>query len=124
MRFNFTKEDIARGTLVSPGEWYTVKISSYKDAVARTDGSKLAKFTADILDGEFKDVKLYWQFSEKAPGFAIPFAEALTGQKVQEGDDLDMGQNTVGKELQVYVVRGEYNGKPQNNVDGFRPIPS
>lgn len=122
MRFKFTPEDLARGTIVPAGEWYPVEIISYKAAFAKTDNSALDKLTYQILNGEFKGVKLYAQFSEKAPGFAIPLIASLTGQKVTEETDVEINDNVVGRKLEVFVTRGEYKGKPQNEVSDYRPL--
>jgi hypothetical protein len=51
-----------------------------------------------------------------------PLYEALTG-KVDRTKDLDFELNqsmTVGKVVDVHVVRGSYNGKPNNTVDGYK----
>ena len=123
MRFKFTDEDLNRGAIVPAGEWYPVEIVSYKSAFAKTDNSALDKFTSVILNGEHKGVKLYWQFSEKAPGFAIPFVAALTGEAVtKDSPEVEINDNVVGRKLEVYVTRGEYKGKPQNEVSDYRPL--
>lgn len=122
MKLKFTADDLNRGVLVDAGEWYPVEISGYQAANAKTDNSKLDKFTFKILTGKFKDAKLYGQFSEKAPGFAIPFIEAITGMKVTEGMEAELDHRLVGKQLEVYVVRGEYKNKPTNEVKEYRPI--
>lgn len=124
MIFNFDQETINRGKLVEPGVWYPVEITKFEAAKAKKDNSDLEKYTCKIIsdDEEVKGVPLYFQFSEKAPGFAIPFIEAIIGEKVQKGVQYEMGQSVVGKQIEVFVSRGDYNGKPQNNVDNFRPI--
>lgn len=119
--FKFTKDDINRGKLVNPGEWYPSEIISYERATAK-DGSGLDKFKARIIDGEFEGVPLYFQFSEKAPGFAIPFAEAILEQKVEEDTEFELSHALVGRKIDIYVTRSLYNGKEQNNVANFRPL--
>jgi hypothetical protein len=39
---------------------------------------------------------------------------------MKAGLDLD-GDKTVGKKLRVHVVQGEYLGRKNNQVDGYRP---
>ena len=122
-RFNFNQEDINRGKLVDPG-WYPCEITKYEAKKAKTDNSNLDVFYAKIIssDEELAGIPLFFQFSEKTPGFAIPFVEALTGQKVKAGDEFEIGQNCVGKQLDLLVTRGEWNNKPKNDVTGYRPL--
>jgi len=124
MLFNLTEEDLNRGKLVPPAEWYRVEVVSYKPSFAKGDNSKLDKVTFKIIqEGEFKGVNLYTQFSEKAPGFVVPFFEAIAKKKATVGQPFELNEtNTKGKQLDVYVTRGEYNGKPRNEVSGYRPI--
>jgi hypothetical protein len=121
MIFEFTEDDLAVGKLVEPG-WNPVRV--HKVILTEDkDGADLVKVQLKITsDGEFKGVILYTQFSEKGRGFAVPFIEALTGKKVEKGDRVTWGDQMVGRELEVYVQRGEYRGKPKNEIVDYRPI--
>jgi hypothetical protein len=48
-------------------------------------GAALYVFECRIDEGEFKDVPLRIQFSEKAMGFAKEFVEALKGKSSHQG---------------------------------------
>lgn len=114
---NITDEDLLRGTLLKPG-WYPVHINEVAETAAKTDGSTFWKMRSVIRAGENKGVPLDFGFSEKAPGFAIPFLKAITGHDVKAGNaNLALAS---GRDLDVYVTNGVYNGKPTNNVTDYR----
>lgn len=118
-----TQDDINKSKMVPPA-WYVVDIIDAKEDVAgassKNPGSTVYKFTGKIKDGDNAGVNLYWNFSEVAPGFAVEFIKAC-GREVVPGQSYDL-IGTKGKTIQVHVVRGSYNGKPQNTVDGYRAL--
>lgn len=120
--FNVTPEDMLRGKAIDPG-WYPAEIKEVKDTFAKKDNSLLTTIKAVIIGEKEAGVALYLRFSEKAPGFTVPFVEALSGQKMgQEGGKVDITPALVGRQLELYVQRGEYNGKPTNEVAAYAPM--
>ncbi len=120
--FNVTPEDMMVGKAVDPG-WYPVEISEVKDSFAKKDNSQLTTVICKIIGAREAGVKLYLRFSEKAPGFVVPFVEALSGQKFDAaGGKVELNSSLVGRQLEVCVQRGEYNGKPTNEVAAYAPM--
>jgi hypothetical protein len=114
-----SETDVLRGTILTPG-WYKVNIQEVDEKPSRGDGSIFWKMNSIITDGEHKGVPITFGFSEKAPSFAIPFVEAITGAPASPGDiDLTKAQ---GKNLEVYVTNGLWNDKPTNEVKQYRAI--
>lgn len=121
-------DDFLRSTLL-PTDWYPAVISSYVEDSDKNNAA-LHVFEAKIESGEFKDVPLRIQFSEKAMGFAKEFAEALRGKAFTKeemakgfsfGETQDeVKQKVMGKKLKVHVSPGMYNGRQNNQTDGFR----
>lgn len=122
-------EDFLRSTLVTT-DWYPAVITSYTEDSDKNNAA-LHVFEAKIESGEFKDVPLRCQFSEKAMGFAKEFAEALRGKPFTKEEMLkgfsfgetqdEVRQRCVGKKVRVHVSPGMYNGRQNNQTDGFRP---
>lgn len=120
LSFVITREDMLRSTVIEPG-WYKVLITKVLQEPAKTDGSTNTWIDMVIQEGPRKDVPLRKNFSEKAPGFAIPFLAAL-GKKIgDQGGTVDMEQ-AKGKTLLVYVKNGMYNNQMQNQVEDFKPV--
>lgn len=120
MKLNITPEDHLRGALLEPG-FYPCVVEEIEEKTAK-DGSAYAAVKFKVTAGSFTGAPLYTNFSEKAPGMSIDFFKAC-GYKLdpKSTTELDI-MNTKGKKLMVSVVRGEYNGKPQNNVNGYKPV--
>ena len=116
-RVTFSQEDINRSKLVAPG-WYPLKVTKFQEDQAGTDGSALYVYEVKINAGPFKDVPMRYQISEKAIGMGVDFVEAC-GFPVQAGVPLEL-EKCVGKDIEGFVQRGEYNGRPQNNLVQFR----
>jgi len=116
-KMTFSQQDILRSKLLPPG-WYPLLVKSMAEEQAGTDGSDLFVYDCRVETGPFKDVPLRFQISEKAPGFGIDFFEAC-GNVIQPGVQQDMGI-PVGKHIDGYVQRGEYKGRPNNNLVAFR----
>ena len=119
MLFEFTEEDLAMGKLVEPG-WHFVAVHKIIETSDK-EGADLVKVQLKVKSGEATGVILYTQFSEKGRGFAVPFLEALMGKKIEKGDKVKFGPAMEGRELEVYVQRGEYKGRPKNEVIDYRP---
>ena len=110
-----------RGKTVEPG-WYKAFIKNVSQEPASTDGSTntIIDFTI-VEEGPFKDVPVRRWFSEKAPGFAVPFLVACGAKIGPDGGSFNM-ENCKGKTILIYIVNGMYNNRPTNNVEDFRPL--
>lgn len=127
MRVNLGSDDLAKGTLVTPG-WYPCKLSNYKESPANTDKSTNATGSITILTGEFKGAGGRFLFNEKAMGFAKNLLIAL-GAKIEDGPNGKQLSATLSKEtineklVDVYFARGSSNkGNEFNDAKDFAPI--
>ena len=120
--FTITREDLLRSKTVTPG-WYPTKVTKAEQAEAKTDGSTNTNIEVTITaEGPFKNVTINRTFSEKAPGFAIPYIQAVTGKRIsEEGGQFDF-QQTVGREILTYVKNEQYQGRLVNRAEDFKPI--
>lgn len=121
-KINLTEDDVARGKSVDEAGWHPGKVIKYEDATAKTDGSALYKYTAEITGGKYNKMKVFFQFSEKAMGFMVPFVRALgvpVGAKGISGFDTSA---PVGKNLEFYLKPDQYEGRAQTKVADFRPV--
>src|SRR5678816_287793 len=114
----FSNSDMLRDKLVDPG-WYDVLINDVIEAPSKDGGSTNWKMEATIIkngDGneEFAGVPLIWNFNSKAISFAIGFLQAL-GVNVEPDKRYDLAQ-AKGQRVQVWVIRGEFDGRPKNQV--------
>jgi hypothetical protein len=123
---SFTKRDMLRGVTVTPA-WYRVRIDSIGEATSSKGDSTNYPVEATILknadDGseEFAGVPLDWNFNSKAIGFARGFLESF-GVTLEEGKRFEL-KNAEGKELDVFVEHGEWQGRVVNRVNHkYRPI--
>jgi len=134
----FSDKDLRRGQVLSPG-WYKVRIDSVGEAPAKAsekgpstnypveasvicnadNGSKTMK----NLQGEevnLEGMPLDWNFNSKAIGFAVGFLECF-GVKVVAGQRVEL-EAAKGKEIEVYVENGEWQGRIVNRVNHkYRP---
>lgn len=133
MRFNLKEDDFLRGKIVEPG-WHACKITGYEEKMSKQKvdpetkqvipPSQYCEIKMEIQSGKDKGVVLYNNFSEKAPGFIIPFLEAVAGGKKMEEKAQSIEftkERLLNQYVDVEVVRGMYNNKPQNQVIGFKP---
>lgn len=117
-----TDRDINAGKIVEPA-WYRVRIDSVGEAPAKAsekgpstnypvEGTIL--FNADNGSKDFAGLPLTWNFNSKALGFTVGFLAAL-------GADVKPGrvnlQAAEGKEIDVYVENGEWQGRIVNRVN-------
>src|ERR1700691_3002436 len=116
-RVTFGNDDILRSKLLTPG-WYPVRVHNVEEQQASTDGSALYVFELKVEGGPFAGVPLRNQISEKALGMGIEFIECC-GFEVKPGVPLELDK-LVGKAVDAFVQRGEYKGKPNNQVVSFR----
>jgi len=116
-RVTFTNEDLLRAKLVPPG-WYGLLVKKYQEDQAGTDGSALYVYEIVVDGGNFNGVPLRYQISEKAQGMGIEFFEAC-GNEIKAGVSLEYDKQ-VGKKIEGFIQRGEYKGRPQNQLVSFR----
>src|SRR5882724_1868917 len=120
----FSKRDLMRGKIVLPG-WYRMKIESVGEAPAKSVEGKTPStnypiegtilFNADDGSKEFEGTAIDWNFNSKAMGFARGFLESF-GITPEEGKRYDLNA-AEGKELDVFVENGMYNGRQVNRVE-------
>ena len=113
-----------RGKVVTPS-WYRVLINSIGEAPAAAKEGRspstnypveaTIKFNGDNGDKEFSGVPLDWNFNSKAIGFAVGFLQAF-GVEVKSGTRFDL-KSAEGKEIDVFVSNGEYQGRLVNRVE-------
>lgn len=121
MLLELGQDDILRGKIVTPS-WYKVKIEDVKEALSKDGQSTNWNVEARIIceadtgDVTFAQVPLRWNFNSKAKGFAIGYLEILNDEEVKAGVRYDLAQSK-GREIEVFVETGEYEGRPQNKVN-------
>jgi hypothetical protein len=127
LKFIVTREDMLRGKILDPG-WYKVRVSKATQEPSSAGDSTNTWIHFTVLGGpEQKDkskiveTPLRRCFSEKAPGFIVPYLVACGAKVNEDGGEFDV-EKSVGKELMVYVKTGMYENKPQNNVEDFKAI--
>lgn len=126
INFPITKTDILRGKAVKPGV-YTLLIKSVKEGPGKSDPTSQVVTVSMVIesgpsgDATFNGVPIDTWFSEKAPGMAIPFVEAVTNKKIPEdGANPDLEQ-TVGRKVKAYIKNEKFNGRDTNKIEGFMP---
>lgn len=121
-----TPEDFLKGQLVQPG-WHPAVIIGWDESKvagqnAKNPGSSLIEAQFKITDGPNKGATLFQNFSEVAPGFMVPLMEAL-GHKFDKTKAATFETSAAtmkNKTVDIHVVRGSYNNKPKNDIDGYR----
>jgi hypothetical protein len=117
---SFSEKDLRRGKVVEPA-WYLVQIDNVGEAPSKDGGSTNYPVEATIIRNadngseEFKDVPVDWNFNSKAIGFASGFLLSF-GVDVKAGARFELG-NTVGKQVEVFVENGEWQGRIVNRVN-------
>lgn len=120
MRFRLSQDDINRGKLVEPNLWYRMRVEKVYDEPAKDKESTNTKVDLRIMEGTFKDLVITRVFSEKAPGFVIPYLAAFNVEvKADESYDLSA---TEGRELMVFVTHREYQNQKFNDATQFKPV--
>lgn len=122
----FSDRDLMRGKVIEPA-WYLVTINSIGEAPSKDGGSTNYPVEAVIVrnaengNEEFAGVPLDWNFNSKAIGFAVGFLQAF-GVDVKAGARFDLA-NAVGKQVEVFVENGEWQGRIVNRVNHkYRPL--
>lgn len=125
--FQVTREDMLRGKILDPG-WYKAKVTKVSQDPSNAGDSTNTWVNFTILGGpEQKDksnpaeTPVRRCFSEKAPGFIVPFLAACGAQVGQNGGNFDI-EKSVNKEMLIYVGNKMYENKPQNDVSDFKAL--
>jgi len=121
---SFSDRDLLRGRVITPG-WFRVRIDSIGETPAAAKEGRSPStnypveatilFNGDNGDREFANTPLEWNFNSKAIGFAVGFLKAF-GVEVKSGTRFDL-KSAEGKELDVFVENGEYQGRLVNRVN-------
>jgi hypothetical protein len=121
-RIDFTEDDLKQGMLVDPA-WYRVHVDSVGEKPTVTEKGPsinfpcagVILFDANTGNNAFKGVRIYFQFNSKFKS-AIKAALEAIGENVTAGSyELKALE---GKEIDVFVERGEYQGRFNNRVNG------
>lgn len=126
-RASVSPEDFLKGQLVEPG-WHPSVIVSWDDTKkagqnAKNPGSQLVEVQFKVTAGPNKGATVYTNFSEVAPAFLVPLLEAVSGTKFDKSKPVQLDVDAAamkGKAVDIHVVRGSYNNKPNNQVDGYK----
>lgn len=119
----FSNREILRGTVVTPA-WYRMRIETVGEAPAKAsekgpstnypvEGTIL--FNGDNGNLDFAGVPIAWNFNSKAISFAIGFLQSF-GVEVKAGTRFDL-KSAEGREVDVFVENGEYQGRIVNRVN-------
>lgn len=119
MRFRLSQDDINRGKLVEPNLWYRTKVEKVYDESSKDGQSTNTKVDLRIIGGTFNDLVVTRIFSEKAPGFIVPYLKAF-GVEVEADQNYDLSA-TEGRTLKTFIKHREYQGQKFNDPADFRP---
>lgn len=116
-----TKEDVNATKLITG--WVLCDIVEYKEEpakqTAKNPGSLNRNISFRVAEGEHEGVKLRTTFNEVFSPLMPEYVNSIGGEYA-EGKVYDL-EESVGRKIRVHIRRGEYNGRPTNEVDGFRP---
>lgn len=125
MKWNVSPADVSRGKLINRPGWYVAEIVKYAEEENKKKDGTNAVFDFRIVsdDKDANNIEIRVWFSEKAPGIAVPFMKALGAEERPDGTmSVDFTPQLVGKRLQVFVRRGEFDGKPKNEISEYAPL--
>lgn len=131
MRLSASPDDFLKGKPIDVG-FHPAVISAYveKQSKRRADSSPdwssstYAEVQFKITAGPNKGSVVYTNFSEKAATFIVPLLEAITGKEIPKDKPFNGEVSEValkGKLVDIHVVRGSWNNRPKNEIDGFKP---
>ena len=123
MRVRITKDDLLKTQLLEPG-WYPCEITGYTEETSKKGDSVNMIPTFIVIGSKGKGAVLRTWFNEQGTVYMKNFLESIGAKMGSDGDfDVDLSEKTLkGKRLQVYITRGEYQGKGQNSATDYRPI--
>ena len=125
MKWNITPEDVAKNRLVDPG-WHTCAIKDFTIELAKNKEAHNAVFTFRVHTGPFTGAEKIIYFSEKVPVMMMNLLEALGAKKNEDGSmSANLSKDALVTDPPILVkckfARGEYNGKPQNEITEYAP---
>lgn len=120
MKFNITRDDVLRSKAL-PQEWYEVEVTGVEEKQSKAGDSINTIIEFTVISGQFINAKFFRLFSEKAPGFVIPYLEALGVEVGEEGGEFDL-HATKGRRLKVFNKPQMYEGQIRNNIEGFAAL--
>jgi hypothetical protein len=125
MKWNVSPQDVSRGKLIQKPGWYQAEIVKYAEEENKKKDGTNAVFDFRVIsdDPTANNIEIRVWFSEKAPGVAVPFMKALGAEERPDGTmSVEFSQALVGRRVQVYIKRGEYDGKPKNEISEYAAV--
>lgn len=135
MRVQLNREVIVQSSLIPP-TWYPCECAKVEHNEA-ADKSEYDRIYFKVLDGEWKGKMIDIMSSEKFTSAEIlqmyeallgikidkDFITLADGKKIKPEDFPEVNHDDlIGKRCMVKTTRGEYNNKPQDKIEGFRPM--
>lgn len=117
-RIKLTREDIMAGKAIAPA-WYLSEIKEVTQKPSKTDGSTNTWVKFMILEGPNTGVMINKNYSEKFMAGIVGLIEALTGKPYVEDTEIDL-DSAIGKKVRIKVKNNEYQGRMQNDVEGYK----
>lgn len=128
--FQFAKKDLMVGKVYEPA-WYRIVIDEFSSEPAKFHPDKTPstnykyscriRFNADTGDKKYEDYPLDLRFNSKAMGFVKGFLVALGEKEEEITEDRRFDfKAAIGKELDVMVENGVYEGRLNNQVNKYR----
>lgn len=124
----FSKKDLMAGKVYEPS-WYRVRLDSFSKEPSKNLESPSTNYvySATILfdsntgNTQYAEHPLTIRFNSKALGFVKGFAIALGVPEESIDENFRFAfENAVGKELDVMVENGQYEGRLNNQVNKYR----
>jgi len=123
--FEFSKKDLVSGKVYEPA-WYRVRIEDVSAEPSKNLESPSTNFwvsatilfNADTGERKYEDHPLRWNFNSKwmAPAKGFLMALGTPEDDLTEGKRFDLAASA-GKELDVYVENGLWEGRQNNKVN-------
>lgn len=122
MAFTYSSDDVARTKVVDAKIWLPFEVTKYQEKPSK-DGTSInhvVDFKA-IGDEDHKGMLLTAYFSEKAPGMAFGFLNAMGVEIDKAGGTVDFNA-FVGRQVLICVEPRDFEGRQVNNIVEYRPI--
>lgn len=125
IKWNVSPSDVSRGKLIQKPGWYVLEIAKYVEEQSKKGDSTNAVFDFRVIsdDPASNGIEIRVWFNEKAPGIAVPFMVALGAEEKEDGSlSVDFGKHLEGRRLQGFIKRGEFDGKPKNEISEYAAL--
>ena len=116
-KFTVSQDDVNKTKLLNPG-WFLCEVVDYIEKAAAKDGSMNRFFKFSVVEEPNAGVVVQCVMNEKFMPLLPDYVKSF-GANFEVGATFDL-EETKGRKIMVHVKRGEYNGRPTNEVDGFR----